>query len=110
MILEFLDPRDLASSLFMRENARSPTEKRGQHDKMGNPLGHLWPVLRPAKKSLTILALFGDVCLNTKDRDVKFSVLEPRGSSRPVQQNLEPKLPKETKGKNRTGLRRRPSP
>jgi hypothetical protein len=37
-------------------------------------------------------------------------VTSSRGSSRPVQQNLEQKLTKETKGMNRAGLRRRPSP
>ena len=38
------------------------------------------------------------------------SVTSSRGPSRPVQQNLEQKLTKETKGMNRAGLRRRPSP
>jgi hypothetical protein len=36
-------------------------------------------------------------------------VTSSRGSYRAVQQNLEQKLTKETKGKNRAGLRRRPS-
>jgi glycosyltransferase involved in cell wall biosynthesis len=45
------------------------------------------------------------------DTDVtRGSVTSSRGPSRPVQQNLEQKLTKETKGKNRAGLKRRPSP
>jgi hypothetical protein len=45
------------------------------------------------------------------DADVtRGSVTGSRGSSRRVQQDLEQKLTKETKGENRAGFKRRPSP
>jgi hypothetical protein len=47
----------------------------------------------------------------SRDTDVTGgSATSSRGSSRSVQQNLEQKLTKETKGKSRAGLRRRLSP